>query len=282
MHFAYFITAYKQPSQLNWLFKAIYSPNDIFLVHIDRKTPNHVHKDLRAVCSNHPNVHFMPSETIAWGGWSLAAITLDAIKILLELDQHWEYFFNLSGQDYPIKSTEFMRQQLRLEKSRNYIQMRRISNDPPKFRRHILRRLRWRCFESHGRLVRTPMPLLRPKGLEIEWRGSFWAILTREFCDWLSRDPIVSECEGFLQHVKIPDEVLFQTLISNSPYMNSLISDNKREILWTGQSGPKVLTIKDYEILRSSRAFFARKFDEAVDQTILSKLADDIGVVNVE
>lgn len=282
MNLAYFITAYKHPRQFHWLFQAIYSQDDIFLIHVDRKAPKQVHYDVRAICGDYPNVHFMASEVIAWGGWSLSGVTLKAIRTLLSLDESWQYFLNLSAQDYPIKRTEYIRTELQSHEPQCYVQMRRISEDNPDLCRHFRRRLRWRCFEHHGRLVRTPIPLVPPKGLNIVWRGSFWVILSREFCDWVTHDDFVQQCGSFLRHVKIPDEFLFQTLVSNSPNRSSVISDNKREIVWTGQPGPKVLTMQDYQRLLSSRAFFARKFDETIDHVILSRLAEDIGAARVE
>jgi len=39
-----------------------------------------------------------------WGGYSLVDAELRGIKELLKMSLKWEFFINLSGQDFPLKS----------------------------------------------------------------------------------------------------------------------------------------------------------------------------------
>ncbi|MGH7926626.1 MAG: beta-1,6-N-acetylglucosaminyltransferase, partial [Candidatus Binatia bacterium] len=158
-----------------------------------------------------------------------------------------------------------------------YIRAEYIAGLPPRLKKHFRRRSRWFCFEFRDRFVRTPIPLPRPRTFSIDWKGVFWCILTREFCQWIVSDDFVKKCSRYLRHTKIPDELIMPTLVMNSPFRDSMAFDDKREVIWTGKPHPKTLTMDDHDRLLASNAFFARKFDENVDRDILFALADRIG-----
>jgi Core-2/I-Branching enzyme len=76
----------------------------------------------------------------------------------------------------------------------------------------------------------------------------------------------------FFEHVFVPDELFFQTLVLNSPHRDSVVDANLRYIDWSTTPGPKVLRTDDLEALLGSGMLFARKFDETVDAEILDLL----------
>jgi hypothetical protein len=76
---------------------------------------------------------------------------------------------------------------------------------------------------------------------------------------------------SFFRHVPIADEVCFQTILGNADGL-SFAPDNGRFIRWDGKESPDILSARDLPALAGSGAHFARKFDEAVDGTILDRL----------
>lgn len=279
MKIVYFILLHHKERQFEWLFSALYNPFDLFAIHVDKKSSRATYQHVTSLADGSPNVCFLPRDSIVWGGWSIDEVTLRAIKFLLELDGAWGYFINLSGQDYPIQPIDEIRSALAEAPSLNHLEAYTISSRPQREQAHLRRRMRWRCFEVGSRLIRTPIPKAAPRNLHVEWKGSGWYALSRDFCEWIAADDLTSECAAALRNMYIPDEFLMQTLAMNGPFSDTVTFDNRREIVWTGQPHPETLTMRHLSRLESSKAFFARKFDEAVDREVLFALAERTGAV---
>lgn len=274
---AYFILQHHQGRQFEWLFRAIYNSDDVFAIHVDKKASDENNRYVTSLAEGCANVHLLPRHSIVWGGWSIDAVTLRAMKLLLEQDETWNYFVNLSGQDYPIRPIDEIRCVLAGNPDLNHVQAYSIRSRPRCEQAHLCRRMRWQCFEVGGRLIRTPIPKAMPRTLRVEWKGSGWYLLSRAFCEWIAKSEFTHECIVALRNMYIPDEFLIQTLAMNGPFRDTVTFDNRREILWNGGAHPETLTMHHLERLESSTAFFARKFDEAVDADVLLALAKRTG-----
>jgi len=69
------------------------------------------------------------------------------------------------------------------------------------------------------------------------------------------------------------DEFLIPTLIMNSDFKDTVVNDNLYYIDWSkGGSSPKIFTAEDFDTLRKSDKFLARKFDIKVDTRIMDML----------
>ena len=277
MRLAYLVLAHQKPRQLAWLLDAIHDPDDVFALHVDRKAPAATWRRIEALAAGRRNVHLLPRRPIVWGGWSLAEIQLAGIRTLLELDPGWGYFVNLSGQDYPLRRLDAIRAELAAAPDRNHVDARTIESFPRADRLHLRRRLRYRRFEVAGRVVGTPLPIVRRRGVRLEWKGSGWCTLSRDFCRWIVTDTRARDCVGAVRHTHVPDETLFQTLAMNGPFAETVTFEPKREMVWSGGSHPQTLTMRQLGLLTDSAAHFARKFDEDVDAAILHTLAARIG-----
>jgi len=269
MRIAYHISVHTKPKQFQWLFDAIYNPEDLFAVHIDKKVSDATAKAFVEIVGNKPNVHFSDPWSVIYGDWALCEVELDGIRHFLEHHDDWDYFINLSGQDYPLQNRPQIVAELTKDPTQNYINLIPLDSLP----RYFNRRKRWFCFRVKDRFVRTPIPYLQPSQIKIDWHGSAWHILTREFCEWVCSADIARESMSFLRHVKLPNEFLMQTLIMNSPYRGTLNTAYKRKMVWKDHSPhPEILTMKDYPLLLESDAFFARKFDPDTDHEVLEAL----------
>jgi hypothetical protein len=273
MKTAYFIALHHKINQFRWLFEAIYSEDDVYCIHVDRKSDNKFYEEVKNYVGSRANVTFLQPKLMTWGGWSQVAIELDAIRVMLKADSDWKYFINLSGQDYPIKPIALIKEKLQNEWPRNFIRAWTFAtikelepNDP-----HLTRIF---AFEAFGRLVRTRIKLPFPRSMDIKFKGSNWHMLTRDFCQWLADDPLTKRVARQVQYIVSPDEVFFQALIMNSPFKDLRTEDSYRFVIWPG---PKTLRSEDYENILLSNCLFARKFDETVDREILSRLASDLG-----
>lgn len=69
------------------------------------------------------------------------------------------------------------------------------------------------------------------------------------------------------------DELVFQTILLNSPLKDSIVNDHLRLIKFDpGVYRPRILTIAEAGLLENSGKFFARKFSIEKDTEILDYL----------
>jgi hypothetical protein len=277
MKIAYFIMIHHMFSQFCWLFDAVYTEDDIFLIHVDKKADKDFYDQVKSYAGSRTNVRFLPQRAITRFGWSVVSVELEAIRILANCTAQWKYFINLSGQDYPIKSLACIKDRLRAEYPRNFIDVisfdeaAKLDAEDPHPNRIL-------SFEVFGRIAKTPLQLPFPRSIDIRYKGPAWFIFARDFCKWLLSEPITKRLATLVKYTWNPDELFFQSLIMNSPYRNSRTDQSGREMIWiAGSASPKILRIEDYERLSMSPALFARKFDESVDRQILINLAYDHG-----
>ena len=142
MRIAYHISVHHKPLQFKWLFDAIYNSEDLFAVHIDRKTPEPAAKAFIDIVGDKPNVHFCKKHSVIYGEWALCEVELDGIMFFLKNYENWDYFINMSGQDYPVKNRAKVIAELTKNPTQNYINLIALSTLP----RHFKRRKKWFCF----------------------------------------------------------------------------------------------------------------------------------------
>lgn len=271
MRFAYIITLYKQPEQFGRLLDAIWHPDDHFALHLDAKAGPDLRSRFEAAVAGRPNIAFVPSVPVTWGGFSLCEAEWRALKHLAEPGRGWDYLMNITGQDFPLRRRDEMIADLSRRPGTNYMQIRQVAELPAHFRR----RSRWLCVEFRGRLRRLPVPYPRPRRFRNDWFGSGWHVLTRDFCDWLVATPLMDDCRRYFRHVKHPHEAWLQAMMMAGPFRGTVDQDNRRVIRWTkGAGNPNILTRADLPMLERSTAFFGRKFDESIDAEVLSALEE--------
>jgi hypothetical protein len=88
--------------------------------------------------------------------------------------------------------------------------------------------------------------------------GSLWFCLRRDVCEYLVEQEESSPLVPYLMGLKVCDEILFPTLLGNSPFdivpSNHLVND------FIG-SHPRPFDARDLQTLTHSDKFFARKFE---------------------
>jgi hypothetical protein len=105
--------------------------------------------------------------------------------------------------------------------------------------------------------------------------GAYWTLSQAATAYLVDYFHAHSKVRNFFKFSWGPDEFLFNTIIMHSDFRHEVINNNYRYIDWSaGGSSPKVLTVNDFEQLRQSGCFFARKFDLDIDAQIL-KLIDN-------
>lgn len=268
---AYFILVHRFPEQFKRLFKAIYHPENHYLIHLDKKTGVNIYKDIAAFLTDFPCTYILESENVVWGGYSMVQAELNGMKYLLNLNVQWDFFINLSGQDYPLKSQKIIREYLTKNKGNNFI---KIANQLT-VRPETMNRIENYFVESENGFSGVPYKRAYLKDV-IPYIGGQWMILTRESCEFICNSGEAKKFEDYYLNTLIADESFFQTVLMNTSFDGILINDDKRAIIWIPDGDiklrPKTFTEDDKQFLLEGDNLFARKFDDNIDANIIDNM----------
>ena len=102
---AFSILMYKDVQQVEHLLRAIYRPQNIYCIHVDKKTSNDTYRAMEGIAKCFSNV-FMTTRRIVvrWGMFSVLEPELMCMEALLRRNKKWKYFINLTGQEFPLRT----------------------------------------------------------------------------------------------------------------------------------------------------------------------------------
>lgn len=268
---AYFILVHRFPEQFKRLFKAIYHPENHYLIHIDLKADQHVFQKIEVFLEAYPNAYVMESENVVWGGYSMVQSELNGMKYLLTHNLKWDFFINLSGQDFPLKSQKIIRDFLKKNRNKNFIKVANQAIERP----DTMNRLENYFQETSNGFTGKPFKRALMKDVTF-YIGGQWMILTRNCCEFICSSSEVRKFENFYRNTLIADESFFQTVLKNTSFNETIVNDDKRAIIWVPDGDiklrPKTLLETDLAFLLDGKNLFARKFDEDIDALVLDIL----------
>ncbi|XP_030593957.1 beta-1,3-galactosyl-O-glycosyl-glycoprotein beta-1,6-N-acetylglucosaminyltransferase-like [Archocentrus centrarchus] len=125
---AYSMVVHHKVQNFERLLRAIYTPQNIYCVHVDKKSPASVFSAIKGIVSCFPNV-FMVSEAVSvvYAGWTRVQADLNCMADLYNASTTWKYFINLCGQDFPLKTNLEIVQALRSLKGGNSLETEAMS-----------------------------------------------------------------------------------------------------------------------------------------------------------
>lgn len=268
---AYFLMVHRFPEQFQRLFNALYHPKNHYLIHVDQKAEPRVLEEVERFLVGFPNAYRLESENVVWGGYSMVQAELDGINYLLDSGRHWDFFINLSGQDFPLKTQTYIRRFLAANRHSSFLKFANQATERP----DTMNRIAY-CYTDDD--VGFPVSSHTRRFLEnvTPYIGGQWMMLTRDCCEFLCHSGEMKEFEDYYRHTLIADEAFFPTALMNSSFSGHLVNDDKRAILWVPDGDiklrPKTFTAEDLPFLATGDNLFARKFDEEVDAKILDIL----------
>jgi hypothetical protein len=264
---AYVVSAYKNPDHLSRLVHRLHTgPETRFLLHVDSKTDAATYRAMRDGLAD-LDVTYLQRHACHWGGFGHVRASLKGIGKLVANGADPDYAILLSGQDYPIKPNAFIQEFLERGDGRSFFL--HFPLPTANWSRGGLDRLRDWHLRYRGLHLRLPLRRRLPGGLR-PWGGSAYWIVSRSalrtIADFVAANP---EYVRFFEHVDIPDELFFQTILLNSPEAERCVDFRLHYTEWSREPAPAILVKDDFPHLVGSSCLFARKFDGAVDAEIL-------------
>jgi hypothetical protein len=268
---AYFILVHRFPEQFKRLFKALYHPENHYLIHLDKKASIEIYDDIKDFLTDFPSTYILESENVIWGGYSMVQAELNGMIYLLKLNLEWDFFINLSGQDYPLKSQKIIREYLTNNKGNNFLKI----TDQLAVRPETMNRIENHFTETADGFSDTTYKRAYLKDV-VPYIGGQWMILTRQCCEFICNSGEAKKFEDYYKNTLIADESFFQTVLMNTSFDGVLINDDKRAIIWIPDGDiklrPKTFTEDDFKFLLEGNNLFARKFDDNIDSNIIDNM----------
>lgn len=236
-----------------------------------------------------------------------------ARKVEAEKGVHYRYYALLSGQDYPIKPGNWIEEQLeqlypkplidctpyarnnwiyrKFCWSQKLIRIHRRLNAQKRGPVRKLRRVGEILYDQARRcLHRDAFTWLTRMGIDL-YGGSAWWILPDQAVRY-----ILEEVDAGREYIRVlldetwtPEETFFQILTRRSPVGPAMEinppeqrEQNCKTWAYFSDEGkpfrghPYLFTTAEFEKLRQSECWFARKFDEAADPEILDRIDREI------
>ena len=284
---AYILTIHKNPEQVNKFIKQIVLDDhaDVF-IHIDKKYYNNlVNKIVK-----HSNVIILKeSIDVKWGDITQVDATNLLLKEVISTGVEYDFVCFRSGQDLLVKNgfKEFLMENKEKIFMNAYLVNRKephaafanvswpISSRKlylnPFHPNRIFRRVIQVCYGVGLNLFPNPNNL--PDSYSI-YNGSNWFCIPFKVVQYINR--FLEENEWYYKAFKnslCPDEFFYQTLIMNSEFKTDVIDNNLMYIKFGDtlktRNNPITLKMEHISTIESSNEFFARKFDEAIDNEVI-------------
>lgn len=283
MKVAHLIMVHKYPQQLEELIRALDHPDFYIFIHLDKKIPMASFTYLGTM----PRVTFIRDRGISnWGGFSFVECVLASLKEILKHPLHFNFFNLLSGQDYPIKPINQIADFFKENLDKCYISFDK--EHQKEWWSHAVTRYEHYHFTDKtfkGRyVVQWILNKLLPKRkfpLDIKLFGSsdssWWAIskdAVQCIVDFTEQE---KKTMKFMKYTWCADEFFFATILMNSRFKHTVVNNNLRLINWKeGSPNPIILSHLNFDEIKNSEKFFARKFDMDVDYDIMKKIEKDL------
>jgi hypothetical protein len=228
---AYFIMGHREfaHTTISRLLRVLWSPEHLFLVHLDLRTNATAVEDLRSRYRNTRNVHMWTERerrAVGWGAFSMVELLLHAIATALAVAPRLDFVINLSDADVALRTNGEIVGFLRGFRGRSFVATKFPSVDALRYHAHAhMRRSAWLecegegflianqtaasffgataearrcCYGRSGPVVYAPqLSVLRrpspPSRCSSFFHGSPWVILSSDAARWLVEDPFAIE-----------------------------------------------------------------------------------------
>lgn len=282
MKLAFLIQAHKNLEQLSLLIDYLKKNSCDSYVHIDKKNKK-LQEELMEKYKNVEGIYILDkTRKVNWSGFSQVEATLDMMKLANQ--NNYDYISLISGQDLLIRPVLEFKEFLNNNKGKNFIEFEDIGNKRWRLEKYSFFRENPNNRKISYRILDNIIRRLQPKTIKKNtfysnldlYFGSQWFTITGEAVNYILKEISNIKKDEF-RYASCPDEHIFQIILLNSEFKSKCINNNLRYIDWHDcKNSPKTLEIKDFERLKFSSNFIARKFDLDLEKELIKKIYCEI------
>lgn len=255
--------------------------NDIY-IHVDKKSKNFKKEEFDNICK-YSSLMFIPRINTYWGDSSLVECELQLMEAALSSNEDYCYFHLLSGVDLQIKKTEEIHDFFDKNPNKQFIALRYAASSIKDIDMyHFFLPLRSynkyiaKVCEVISISIQKIMRIHRLKNCDfILCKSQQWFSITQECAQYVvSQRKFIKKLTRF---TNCSDEIFLGTVIVNSKYKQEIyepfrsVGGHMRLIDRQRCEGasPHTWKIEDWNIIKESSFFWARKFDLYKDEKII-------------
>lgn len=291
MRIAFLILAQGDLLQLRRLVLRLTAEGDHCFVHLDARQPlAEAEEALAGLAGVELSAQRQP---VWWGGWGGVEAAMTLVRLALAHDSEpFDRLCLLHSDAYPCRSLADLRR--RLKTSTEFVGLRRLDPTDPLRQRYehyhlmdaqVLNPRAGLSPAQHQAGQQLVQQFLadtgcQPPAFEHPLFYSLpWWMLTRDAARYLV-DTFDDEpyWRQRFRYTRNPDEALFATILGNSPMAARCVGP-LHYMDWSGQPGPKVLTLEDAVRIQASGRFFVRSCQSEASATLLDWLDAQAGVL---
>ncbi|XP_077792422.1 beta-1,3-galactosyl-O-glycosyl-glycoprotein beta-1,6-N-acetylglucosaminyltransferase 4 isoform X1 [Podarcis muralis] len=292
---AYSLVVHKDAIMVERLIHAIYSSQNVYCIHYDKKSSSTFKNALDNLAKCFPNIFIASKlEVVEYAHISRLQADLNCLSDLLKSSIPWKYVINLCGQDFPLRSNFELVSEFKKLNEGNMLETTKPSSSKKE------------RFTYHYELQKMPydmkMPVKTniskdppPQNIEV-FVGSAYFVLCRAFVQHVLESSIAQDFFEWSKDTYSPDEHFWATLvrvpgapggISRTAQDISDLQSKTRLVKWnyledhlyppcTGTHLRSVCIYAAAELrwLINYGHWFANKFDSKVDPVLIKCLAE--------
>ena len=242
MNIAYLIIAWNKPHQLKRLVDRLTQANVHCYIHIDKKNTDF--KAFSDIFQQYSNVTLVSEYKVYWGGFSQVNTAQYLLRLAAASAMEFKYYVFLSGQDYPIKTNDYINDFFE-RNSCDFLSYNRIEDMAESFtnkyryyhfldfkyvnpkdprRNKLLYYLFYGFYRRFGKFIphRSFYKDFTP------YFGSDWLVLHRDsvkfILDFVEKN---KDYSTFMKYVEIPSELFIHNILLNSERRTNLCDYDK-------------------------------------------------------
>ncbi|WP_162417029.1 beta-1,6-N-acetylglucosaminyltransferase [Cyclobacterium roseum] len=263
----------------------------LFFIHLDKKS-KFSNASIERLTSQKNVVFVSRKYSVNWGGLNLLKALLLLAKEALK-NKEVGYLHSMSGQDFPIKSSQQIKLFFERHNGKQFIEYFPLPSS--RWVGGGINRLDYYSFydvfnkktKSGSKLISILLKIQKFLGFRRKpfaffpklYGGSAWWSLSRScvsyVIDQLDQDPQIMVR---MKHTHCPEEILFQTVLLNSPFQSSVHGNTMTLVLWECRNGnsPATLDRSDLSKVLNSNKLFARRFEYPVSKELVKLIKKEV------
>ena len=227
---AFGLTVHKGACLLERLLRAIYMPNNVYCIHIDKKASAVFRTAIMAIIRCLSNVFIAANSVdVVWGHITLVEAQFSCMEELLKSPVKWKYYISLVAQDFPLYDNKQIVRALQDLNNTNNINSYPMPD-------HFSHRINFVHILKGHAARRTNIPQVPPPHNISIYKGSTHIIALREFVDFALHSQIAKDLYEFSKKTKVPDELIYASLqqLSGAPggIKGNQLKRIQRAMLW--------------------------------------------------
>jgi hypothetical protein len=262
MKYAICILAHDNPILLSKLIAKLQDDNTEIFVHLDAKCKRSDYEEISGATFIDKRV------SVNWGGRSMITAMYNLIDYVVH-NSECGYLIFISGHDYPI----FHPSQYNkiINPKIDYVDYDKLPIS--KWYEGGLDRIRYYYFFDDIRSIYSKILIRLQKALKIKrnslmkkniYGGSQWINIKRETAKYILQH--WDKYFKLFQYARIPDELIFQTILMNSDFKDEIINLNLRHLVFEEDaSNPNFIKLEDMSTIKNKEVVTCRKIKDEIE-----------------